>query len=382
MSDVFVTRRIPDAGLALLAGGGASIAIGQEDEQSGLDRAILLAGARGARVLLPLVTERIDREVLEQNPRLRGVANHGVGFDNVDVAAATELGIPVSNTPGVLTEATADLTWTLLLAVARRIPEADAFMRAGRFKIWGPTMLLGADVGPGPDGRRKVLGIVGFGRIGREVARRAADFAMDVVAHDPKPEVVEAAGARWLELDALLEHADFVCLHPRLAPETRHLIDEARLRRMKSTAYLINVARGEVVDEGALVRALRGGWIAGAALDVYEREPATAPGLAELTNVVIVPHIGSATHETRARMATVAATNALHHLCGERAPQCVNPAVYETAAWRRRMAADGCQGPDCRGRAPRTRSSRSTRRARWGGSWRGWGGRSAIGPVR
>ena len=306
-------------------------------------------------MLLPLVTERIDREVLEQNPRLRGVANHGVGFDNVDVAAATELGHSGLDTPGVLTEATADLTWALLLAVARRIPEADAFMRAGRFKIWRPTMLLGADVGPGPDGRRKVLGIVGFGRIGREVARRAAGFDMDVVAHDPKPEVVEAAGARWLELDALLEHADFVCLHPRLAPETRHLIDEARLRRMKPTAYLINVARGEVVDEGALVRALREGWIAGAALDVYEREPATAPGLAELTNVVIVPHIGSATHETRARMATVAATNALHHLRGERAPQCVNPAVYETAAWR---AADGSRRLT-RTRLPQARTAHS-----------------------
>ena len=186
MSDVFVTRRIPDAGLALLVGGGASIAIGQEDDQSGLDRAILLAGARGARVLLPLVTERIDREVLEQNPRLRGVANHGVGFDNVDVAAETELGIPVSNTPSVLTEATADLTWALLLAVARRIPEADAFMRAGRFKIWGPTMLLGADVGPGPDGRRKVLGIVGFGRIGREVARRASTWTWSRTTPSPR----------------------------------------------------------------------------------------------------------------------------------------------------------------------------------------------------
>ena len=157
---------------------------------------------------------RIDREVLEQNPRLRGVANHAVGYDNVDLAAATELGIPVSNTPGVLTETTADLTWALLLSVSRRVPEADAYMRAGRYRIWGPQTLLGADVGPGPNEQRKVLGIVGFGRIGQAVARRARGFEMDVVAHDPKPAVVEAAGVTWLELDRLLVVADFVCLHP------------------------------------------------------------------------------------------------------------------------------------------------------------------------
>lgn len=338
MANVFVTRCIPRTGLELLARGGGRVIIGQQDEECALARGALLAGVRDADVLLPLLTERIDREVLERNPRLRGVANHAVGYDNVDLAAATELGIPVSNTPGVLTETTADLTWALLLAVSRRVPEADAYMRAGRYRIWAPGTLLGADVGPGPYGRRKVLGIVGFGRIGQAVARRARGFEMDIVAHDPKPAVVEAAGVTWLELDQLLVAADFVCLHPRLTSETRHLMDERRLRRMKPSAYLINVARGEVVDEAALVRALREGWIAGAALDVFEREPAIQPGLAELPNVVLVPHIGSASHDTRDRMATIAATNALHHLRGEPAPQCVNPSVYDTEAWRQRVA--------------------------------------------
>ena len=338
MIDVFVTRRIPEAGLSLLARGGARIAIGQEDDDRALGRAALLHGVGEAHVLLPLLTDRVDREALERNPLLRGVANHAVGFDNIDIVAATELGIPVSNTPGVLTETTADLTWALLLAVARRIPEADAYMRAGRYRLWGPNLLLGADASPGPDGRRKVLGIVGFGRIGQAVARRAGGFDMMVVAHHPKREVVEAAGVTWLELDDLLERSDFVSLHPRLTAETHHLIEETRLRRMKPTAYLINVSRGEVVHEASLVRALREGWIAGAALDVFEDEPEMAPGLAELPNIVIVPHIGSASRDTRDRMATIAATNALHHLRGERAPQCVNPAVYETALWRGRVA--------------------------------------------
>ena len=337
MTQIFVTRRIPDAGLRVLKGR-ASVTIGQADEERGLDRATLLRGVREAEVLLSLLTEQVDRELLEANPGLLGVANHAVGFDNVDVATATDLGIPVSNTPGVLTETTADLTWALLLAVARRVAESDAYTRAGRFKIWGPNLLLGADVGTGPDAHRKVLGIVGFGRIGQAVARRAAGFDMDVLAHDPshRDRVEAFPGVSWSELDALLAAADFVCLHPRFTPATRHLIDEHRLRQMKPTAYLVNVSRGEVVDEVALVRALREGWIAGAALDVYEDEPSMAPGLAELSNAILVPHIGSATGDTRDRMAVIAATNALHHLMGERAPHCVNPTVYENDAWRRR----------------------------------------------
>jgi len=337
---VFVTRRIPEAGLALLREAGAAVEVGEVEDERGIARERLLGGVRRADVLLALLTETIDREVLEANPHLLGVANLAVGFDHVDVAAATELGIPVTNTPGVLTETTADLTWAMLLAVARRIPEAHAYTVEGRYRIWSPNLMLGSDVGPGAHGRRKVLGVVGFGRIGRAVARRAVGFDMEVVAYDPHGrEAVEASGiARWAELDELLGRSDFVTLHPALTPETRHLIGAPELRRMKETAYLVNVSRGPVVHEEALVRALREGWIAGAALDVFENEPELAPGLVELPNVVLAPHVGSGSRETRDLMATMAATNALHHLRRERAPDAVNPEVYDSAAYRRRTS--------------------------------------------
>lgn len=341
MSRVFVTRRLPEAGLRTLEDEGADVRVGQTDDERPVDRETLLDGTGWCDVLLPLLTESVDRPVLEANPGLRGVANYAVGYDNVDVEAATALGIPVSNTPGVLTDTTADLAWALLLSVARRIVEADAYVRAGRYGIWGPNLFLGADPSPGGSGRRKALGVVGFGRIGRAVARRAAGFDMEVLVHDPRHrDRVEAFGppARWVELDELLESSDFVTLHPPLTPDTHHLIGEGELRRMKETACLVNVSRGPVVDEAALVRALREGWIAGAGLDVYEDEPAMAPGLAELSNAVVVPHIGSASRDTRDRMAVIAATNALHHLRGERAPNVVNPEVYEGDAWRRRTS--------------------------------------------
>lgn len=332
---VFVTRRIPEPGLAALRGNGATVRIGQPDDAP-LARDTLLDGVRGADVLLSLLTEPVDRAILEANPNLRGVANYAVGYDNIDIDAATELGIPVSNTPDVLTEATADFTWALLLAAARRIPESDRFVRKGRFRLWGPSLLLGADIGPGPDGRRKTLGIIGYGRIGRAVARRAAGFDLDLLATDPVP--TDDTGVRFVPLPELLANADFVCIHATLTPETHHLIGEPELRRMKPAAYLVNVARGPIVDERALVRALREKWIAGAALDVYEDEPALADGLAGLDNVVLAPHTASATVDTRNRMATIASANAVAHLRWERAPQCVNPAVYEGAAWRARQA--------------------------------------------
>ena len=338
---VFVTRRIPDAGLRALREAGADVTVGQEADDRPLDRERLLDGVRAADALLALLTERVDREVLEANPYLLGVASCAVGFDNVDVAAATDLGIPVTNTPGVLTEATADLTWALLLGIARRIPEAHAYMTANLFHIWGPNLLLGSDVGPGADGRRKVLGVVGFGRVGRAVARRAIGFDMEVLVFSPRAKAaVEASDqAAWADLEQLLERSDFVSLHTSLRPETRHLIGERELGRMKRTAYLINVSRGPVVDEAALVRALRENWIAGAALDVFENEPATAPGLLELPNVVLAPHVGSATRGTRDLMAVMAARGALHHLRREASPHAVNPAVYQTEAYRRRTSA-------------------------------------------
>jgi glyoxylate reductase len=336
---VFVTRRIPQAGLDLLMEGGAEVSIGQVDDEAGLTAGELLEGVRRADVLLALLTETLDERVFSANPRLRGVANYAVGYDNVDLAAATRHGVPVTNTPGVLTATTADLTWALLLAVARRIPEAHAYMSAGRYRIWGPNLLLGDDVGPGAMGRRRTLGIIGFGRIGQAVARRSIGFDMDVLVYDPtsRDELGGLPAARYATLDELIAQSDFVTLHAPHTEATHHIIDEARLRAMKPTACLINVARGPLVDEGALVRALREGWIAGAALDVFENEPAMADGLADCANAVIVPHIGSATRDTRDRMATLAARNALAHLRGERAPDVLNPEVYETAEYRRRL---------------------------------------------
>jgi glyoxylate reductase len=336
---ILITRAIPGAGLQLLQQASAAYTVLQHDGEAGVLRDELLRAAASADVLLTMLTERIDEPLLSGNPRLRGIANFAVGFNNIDVEAATRLGIPVTNTPGVLTESTADLTWALLLAVARRIPESHNYMVAGRYRIWGPQLLLGADVGRGADGARRTLGIIGFGRIGQAVARRARGFDMQVLACDPHAEAAIAAndGVEAAELDELLERSDFVTLHALLSPETRHLIDERALRRMKRGAYLINVARGEMVDEQALVRALQQGWIAGAALDVFEDEPAMATGLAACDNAVLVPHIGSATYGTRGRMATMAATNALAHLRLEPAPDVVNPDVYDTAAYAARL---------------------------------------------
>ena len=335
---VVVTRRIPAPGLAVLRDAGAEIDILQEDEEQGVPRDVLLRAVQDCDVLVSLLTEAIDREVLELNPGLRGVANMAVGFNNVDTGAATEMGIPVSNTPGVLTDTTADATWAMILGVARRIAAAHQYTVAGRYRLWGPNLFTGADVSPGGSGERKTLGIVGFGRIGRAVAKRAQGFDMTVLAYDPfaRDAVTASPFAHWSELDELLARSDFLTLHVLLNTETHHLIGERELRAMKSTAYLINAARGPVVDEKALVKALAEGWIAGAALDVYEEEPELAPGLAELSNVLLLPHIASASSDTRGRMAVMAATNALAHLHGEPAPNCVNPEVYQTEAYRAR----------------------------------------------
>ncbi len=343
---VFITRRIPEVALPILREAGATVTVGQSDEEKGLSPQEILDGVRAADVLLSLLTEPITREVLSANPRLLGVANYAVGFNNVDVTAATELGIPVSNTPGVLTDTTADLTWALILGIARRIVPAHEYMVAGRYKLWGPNLFLGGDVSPGGTGKRKVLGIVGYGRIGAAVARRAVGFDMDILAYDPhNPGAIATDAAdparhvRAAGLEELLRESDFVSLHPLLTPETRHMIGERELGMMKLSAYLINVSRGPVVDEVALVQALRDNVIAGAALDVFEDEPLMKPGLAECTNALLVPHIASGSQDTRDRMATMAATNAVAHLNGTRAPNVVNPDVYESAAYSARRSA-------------------------------------------
>lgn len=273
-----------------------------------------------AEALIVPLSLKVGADVLTRAPQLRVVANLGVGVDNIDLRAAAARGVAVANTPDVLTEATADLGWALLLAVARRIVEADRDLRARGFPGW--TFLpphLGVDVSG------KALGIVGFGRIGQAVARRGRGFGMDILyaSRSPKPEAEKALPARRVPLDELLAESDFVVLCVPLTPESRHLIGERELRLMKKEAILVNIARGPVVDEGALVRALREGWIRGAGLDVFEEEPKVHPGLLELPNVVLTPHIGSATAETRRRMADLAADAVLAVLSGRVPPNLV-----------------------------------------------------------
>ena len=315
---ILVTHRLVDGGLDLLADR-YRVTVADDLE----DPAALTAALKDVDALIPLLTVQITDEVLAAAPRLKVVANHAVGYDNVDVEAATRRGIIVTNTPGVLTEATADLAWAALLAVVREVVPGDAMMRAGAYTGWSPTLMLGADMAG------KTLGVVGFGAIGRAVARRAAGFAMEVLYTDvgEPSDAVDLAGlitARGVPLEALLQRSDFVSLHVPLNEQTHHLMDAARLAQMKPGAYLVNTSRGPVVDEAALVAHLQAGGIAGAALDVYEREPAMAPGLAELNNVVLLPHLGSATLETRRAMAHTAAVNAHAVLSGDDPPNWVN----------------------------------------------------------
>jgi len=274
--------------------------------------------------LLCLLTDTIDKEVLDEASDLKIISNYAVGYNNIDVEEATKRKIMVTNTPGVLTDTTADLTWALLMGIARRIVEADKFTREGKFKGWDPMLFLGSDV------HHATLGIIGFGRIGKTVAKRAKGFEMKILYNDvqkaPK-EVEKELGAEFVSLEKLLSTSDFVSIHTPLSPETHHLIGEKELRMMKKTSFLINVARGPIVDEKALVRALKENWIAGAALDVYENEPYLTPGLSELPNVIVVPHIGSASIATRTKMATMAATNLVAGLNGKVPPNLVNKEV-------------------------------------------------------
>jgi len=273
-----------------------------------------------------LLTDNIDADIIDNAPHLKVIANYAVGFDNIDVSAATKRKIPVTNTPDVLTEATADLTMGLLVSVARRIVEADAFLRAGGFKGWAPELLAGSDV------YGKVLGIIGFGRIGRAVARRAQGFNMTVIYSDAARlpgKIEEEYGVQYRALGELLKEADYVSLHAPLNERTHHLISESEFRMMKRSAYLINVARGPIIDEKALARALEAGEIAGCALDVYENEPEVGPGLLNAPNTVLVPHIGSASIEARTKMALMVAQNLIAVLVGGvRPPNVVNPVIY------------------------------------------------------
>jgi glyoxylate reductase len=307
---VLVTRPLPSPGTAPLRDAGLQVEQLPADEPTPPDR--LREAVTGRSAVLCLLTERIDAAVLDAaGPGLRIVANMAVGYDNIDVVAAAERGVVVTNTPDVLTEATADLTWALLLAAARRVVEGDALVRAGRWDGWSPTQLLGAPVAG------RTLGIVGLGKIGAAVARRARGFGMTVLYHNRGDAPGAAAvGARRVDLDELLSTADVVSLHAPLNEASRHLIDAAALARMKPTAVLVNTARGPLVDEAALVDALRDGAIAAAGLDVYEAEPRLVDGLAGLPNVVLAPHVGSATTEARAAMVRLCCENILAVLDG------------------------------------------------------------------
>lgn len=322
MSNVYVTRVIPQPGIDLLR---QRLTVEVNESDRPLDHEELCAKAAECDAIVTLLTDRIDRAVLEAGKRkLKIVANVAVGYDNIDVAAATELGIMVSNTPGVLTETTADFAWTLLMAIARRVVEGDKFFRAGKFQGWGIMMLLGGDV------HGKTLGIVGFGRIGQAMARRATGFGMKILYYDPitqADDVAASLGAQKVDFDTLLQQSDFVTLHTPLTDETRHLMSGPQFDRMKSSAYLINTARGPIVDEAALADALLEGKIRGAALDVFEDEPRANPRLISLDNVILTPHIASASVETRTKMATTAAENVIAAVQGERPPTLVNPEV-------------------------------------------------------
>src|ERR687892_1784526 len=321
LEKVLVTRKIPDAGLQLLEGFDVTIL-----SESPPERGDLLEAVRGAAGILSTVTETVDTELMDAaGDDLKVVANMAVGYDNVDLEAANERGIIVTNTPEVLNETTADTAFMLMLAAARRLGEGERVVRSGRWEAWGPKMLLGPDVW----GKR--LGVLGFGRIGRAVARRAKGFGMEICywSHSRKEEAEEELGARYLELDELLETCDFFSIHTPLTEETMHLIGAEELRKMKPKAVLVNTSRGPVVNEDALAEALEDERIFAAGLDVYEEEPKVHPKLLELENVVVAPHIGSATVETRRAMAMLAARNLVAVLRGERPETPVNDVYSE-----------------------------------------------------
>lgn len=319
---VFVTRIIPDKGLDRVRD---FCDVDLWTDELPPSREELMQRVHGMDGLLCLLTDKIDGEVMDAaGPQLKVISNHAVGFDNIDVDAATARGIPVGNTPDVLTDATADFAFTLMMSAGRRLLEGDRFVRAGKWKTWGPMLLLGVEIKGG------TLGLVGFGRIGRAMARRAVGFDMRVIYYDPNESKPDPdINASRVDFETLLEESDFISLHTPLTPDTRHLIDAEALSRMKRTAVLVNTARGPVVDMDALYEALKFKRIFAAGLDVTEPEPLPADHpLLTLDNVVVMPHIASASTTARSNMSWMAAKNLIAGLKGERLPNCVNPQVY------------------------------------------------------
>jgi len=319
--NVYVTRQIPEAGLAILREHCDRVDVSPQD--CPLDRRVFLAQVKGRDGVVCQLTDLVDEEVLQAaGPQCRVFANFGVGFNNIDLEAATRHGALITNTPGILSDTTADLAWSLMLSVARRIVESDRYCRSGKWTGFSPMLFLGHDI------HGATLGIVGAGRIGTAAGLRSTGFNMKLLYFDDREnDVLNKVGGKRVGLGTLLQESDFVSLHVPLLDSTYHMIGRDALAMMKPTAYLINTARGPVVDEQALVEALREKRIAGAGLDVYENEPELAPGLAELENVVCIPHLGSATHATRSRMSVMVAQNVVAALKGETPPNLVNTDV-------------------------------------------------------
>jgi glyoxylate reductase len=316
---VFLTRRMPSAVMERLE---RETDLAWHSEDRAATKAEIIAGMNGRDALFCNILDRVDAELLDSCPGLKVIANFGVGFNNIDVAAATARRIPVTNTPGVLTAATADIAFALLLAIARRLGEGERLVRSRKWTGWQPLQLLGADLAGA------TLGIIGYGRIGRAVARRAQGFDMRVIYWNrTRLPASEEAGAIYADLDDVLRQSDFISLHVAYNSETHHLLGEKQFTLMRPTALVINTSRGAVIDEAALVRALQTKRIAGAGLDVFEREPELEPGLYELENVVLAPHLGSATIGTRTKMGMIVVDNLLAACAGQRPPNCVNPQV-------------------------------------------------------
>lgn len=319
---VFVTRKIPEEGLRILERECEEVQVFPHDRIP--KKKEIIESIRGKDGLLCLLTDPIDKEVISSGDKLKAISIYAAGFDNVDVEEATRRGIIVSNTPGVLTDATAELAWALLFAVARRVVEGDRFTRAGRFKGWSPLLMLGKEIAG------STLGIIGAGRIGTAFALKSKGFNMKILYYNrSRNEVLEKElNAKKVSLEELLRSSDFVSIHLPLTRETYHLIGEKELAMMKKDAILINTARGAIIDEKALTKALKERKIFGAGLDVYENEPEVNEELRKLDNVVLLPHIGSATLKTRTKMAVLAAENLVKGLKGEKPKYCVNPEVY------------------------------------------------------
>lgn len=319
---IFITRPIPEAGIKMLKDKSYDVVVNEAAQDRPATKEELLEGAKGVDAVLSVLTDKISVEIMDAGlPTLKVIGNFAVGFDNVDLEAAKQKNIMVTNTPGVLTDTVAEHTFALMLAIAHRVSEADRFSRAGKYKAWGPKLLLGADVSG------KILGVVGLGRIGSRVAHHAVNgFGMKVLYTDPKPNLdfEKQYGAEFVEkIENLLPRCDFVSIHVPLLDSTHHLMNESKLKMMKKTAYLINTSRGPIVDEKALAKALKEGQIKGAAIDVFEFEPEITPELKDLDNIILTPHIASATEETRNKMAELAAVNIIEALEGRTPPNLV-----------------------------------------------------------